>query len=403
MKRLLTDNKIKALKPKDKPYKTADGGGLYVYTTKAGAKSFRFDFKLNAKWGTVTFGIYPEITLADAREQHEQARTKIAKGLDPRQANEESELKPFSYYALEQIKVSKIEPRTALKKTQRLEKYLFNHLDKIPADKITTIDLLNLIKPVSDKHPETALRLASDCRQTFNYLIALQKISTNPAAMLSDLLPAKPEPVNMAHTTDAKQLAILLKAFDAYHGDFAVKQALRLMPLVILRPANIRFLKWGFIDFENKLITFPADTMKKKRVHKVPLSQQALEILEAMRPLTGSKEYVFIAGNRTKPLSENTLNKAIQYAKHPETAKPIGASVQTSHGFRHTISTALNEMRFDGDVIELQLAHLNRDRIARVYNKSELLAERAKMMQAWADYLDSLKNGAQIIPIKRGA
>ncbi|UQB43139.1 tyrosine-type recombinase/integrase [Thiomicrospira microaerophila] len=402
MKRQLTDAKVKTAKPKDTAYKLTDGGGLFLYVTKAGAKSFRYDCALNGKRATLTLGLYPETSLADARAKHESARALIAQGIDPR-INEVSKLEPFSFYALEQIKVSKIEPRTALKKTQRLEKYLFNHLDRIPADKITTIDLLNLIKPVSDKHPETALRLASDCRQTFNYLIALQKISTNPAAMLSDLLPAKPEPVNMAHTTDAKQLAILLKAFDAYHGDFAVKQALRLMPLVILRPANIRFLKWEFIDFENKLITFPADTMKKKRIHKVPLSQQALEILEAMRPVTGSKEHVFIAGNRTKPLSENTLNKAIQYAKHPQTAEPIGKGLQTSHGFRHTISTALNEMRFDGDAIELQLAHLNRDRIARVYNKSELLAERAKMMQAWADYLDSLKMGAQVIPIKRQA
>lgn len=261
---------------------------------------------------------------------------------------------------------------------------------------------LDLIKPVSQRAPETALRLASDCRQAFNYLIALQIVSTNPAAMLSELLPSKPEPVNMAHTTDPKELATMLRAFDAYHGSFTVRQALRLMPHVILRPANIRFLRWEFIDFESNVITFPAETMKKKRLHKVPLSKQALEIIEQMRHLTGSKEFVFL-GNKERPLSENTLNKAIQYAKNPETGEALGKGLQTSHGFRHLASTHLNEMRFDSDCIEIQLAHLNRDRIARVYNKSELLGERAKMMQAWSDYLDSLKNGADLIPIKRRA
>lgn len=403
MKRLLTDAKVKNLKPKDKGYKTADGGGLYVYTTKAGTRSFRYDFKLNGKWGTVTFGTYPELSLAGAREGHEQARAKIAKGIDPRKDNNENDrLKSFSDYAKENVNTAQNAERTAKKKLQRMEKYLFSHLDKKPVTEINTIELLNLIKPIAQGGKiETARRLANDCKRVFNDLLALQIIVQNPAAMLIDLLPAQPEPVNLAHTTNPKDFAVLLKAFDCYQGDFAVKQALSLAPLVFLRPHNIRFLKWEYIDFQSRLITIPAEQMKMSRPHKVPLSEQALAIINKMQPLTGSKELVFIAGNRDKALSENTLNLAIQRAKNPLTGKALGKGFSTSHGLRHTASTLLNEMGFNPDVIELQLAHLDKDRMRRTYNKAELMPERIKMMQSWADYLDGLKNGADVLPIKK--
>ena len=404
MKRLLTDNKIKALKPKDKPYKTADGGGLYVYTTKAGAKSFRFDFKLNDKWGTVTFGIYPEITLADAREQHEQARAKLAKGLDPRQANEENQLEPFSFYAIDATSRAELRPSTVEERLKRMQKYLFPILDKKPVTEITAIDILNICQPIADRgNRETARLLAGYCRQTFDLLLSLQLVSINPAESIRRLLPKKKTETHFAHVTDKADFAALLKAIDGYGGDFAVKQALRLSPLVFLRPHNIRFLKWEHINLADRLITIPSEHMKMNRPHKVPLSSQALAILEAMQPVTGKKELVFIAGNRDKELSENTLNQAIQRAKHPQTGEPLGKGFASSHGFRHTASTLLNELGFPADAVELQLAHLDKDRIRRTYNKAELMPEREKMMQAWADYLDGLKNGAQVIPIKRGA
>lgn len=405
MKRLLTDNKIKALKPKDKPYKTADGGGLYVYTTKAGAKSFRFDFKLNAKWGTVTFGIYPEITLADAREQHEQARAKLAKGLDPRQANEEeNQLKPFSFYAIDATSRAELRPSTVEERLKRMQKYLFPILDKKPVTDITAIDILNICQPIADRgNRETARLLAGYCRQTFDLLLSLQLVSINPAESIRRLLPKKKAETHFAHVENKADFATLLKAIDNYHGDFAVKQALRLAPLVFLRPHNIRFLKWEYVNVADRLITIPPEHMKMNRPHKVPLSTQALDILAAMRPLTGRKELVFIGGNRDKELSENTLNQAIARAKHPQTGEPLGKGFASSHGFRHSASTMLNELGFNPDAIEIQLAHLDKDRIRRTYNKAELMPEREKMMQAWADYLDSLKNDSKIIPIKRGA
>lgn len=405
MKRLLTDNKIKALKPKDKAYKTGDGGGLYVYTTKAGAKSFRYDFKLNDKWGTLTFGTYPETSLADARDQHEKARSLLAKGIDPRQAaNGETKLKPFSFYAIDATNRLELRPSTVEQRLERMEKYLFPILDKKLVTDITAIDILNIVQPISDRgNRETARLLSSYCRQTFDLLLSLQLTNNNPAESIRRLLPKKKTESHFAHVTDKADLTTLLKAIDSYGGDIAVKQALKLAPLVFLRPHNIRFLKWEYIDLDSKLITIPADQMKMSRPHKVPLSDQALNILEKMRPLTGHKELVFIAGNRDKELSENTLNKAIQRAKHPQTGEPLGKGFSTSHGLRHTASTLLNEMGFNSDAIELQLAHLDKDRIRRTYNKAELMPEREKMMQAWADYLDSLKAGAQVIPIKKGA
>ena len=407
MKRLLTDAKVKNLKPKDKAYKTADGGGLYVFTTKAGSKSFRYDFKLHSKYATLTFGTYPEISLAEAREQHEKARTALAKGIDPRTEKVENRLQPFSFYALETVKVMELKSITATKRISRMTKHLFPTLDRKPVQEITAIDLLNIIKPISETGKrETAKLLASYCRQTFDTLLSMQLINNNPAESVARLLP-KPKPAeNFPHLTDTKAFANLLNAIDGFEGDYSVKQALKLLPLVFLRPHNIRFLKWEYIDFTARLITIPADQMKMNREHKVPLSEQALAILADMKPLTGDREYVFLTNrglSTGKPMSENTVNVAITRLINPDTGKPFGRGVMTSHGFRHTTSTLLNEFGFNADAVELQLAHASQDRIRATYNKAELLPERTVMMQEWSNYLDSLKRGADVVPINRKA
>lgn len=406
MKRLLTDAKVRNLKPKDKAYKTADGGGLYVYTTKAGTRSFRYDFKLNDKWGTFTLGTYPEISLADAREQHEQARSLIAKGIDPRQPHDGRQLKTFSFYALEQMKTLDLRETTYKKRIGRMEKYLFPILDKKAVEEVTALDILNLLKPIAERgQRETAQRLAIYCRQTFDYLLGLQLVESNPAESVKRLLPKVKETTNFAHLTETSDLSLFLKAVDAHKGDYSVKRALQFMPLVFLRPHNVRFLKWEYIDFENRLITYPPELMKMNKEHKVPLSNQALEILKEMQRHTGRLKYVFLSersiNSNQNPMTENTLNVAITRLINPETAKPFGRGFLTSHGIRHTASTQLNELGFNPDVIELQMAHAPKDRIRAIYNKSELLPERIKMMQAWADYLDSLKSGADVIPINK--
>jgi len=397
MKRLLTDAKVKHLKQKDKAYKTADGGGLYVYTTKAGAKSFRYDFKLNERWGTLTFGTYPEISLADARDQHEQARSFLAKGIDPRKANNQSnQIKPFSFYALETMKTMELRESTEYKRLSRMKRHLFPILDKKPVTEITAIDLLNLLKPIAESGTrETAKLLATYCRQTFDTLLSMQLIQMNPAESISRLLPKPKQSKNFAHIKDPKEFSALLKSIDAYQGEIAIKKALQFAALAILRPHNIRFLKWAYVSLVDRLITIPAKQMKMDKPHKVPLSEQALAVLGSMKPITGWLDYVFLSsqGQKTgKPMSENTLNQAITRLKDPNTGKLLGRGVMTSHGFRHSSSTFLNEMRFSADAIELQLAHASADRIRATYNKAELMPERIKMMQHWADFLDNLKS-----------
>lgn len=405
MKRKLTDRTVKTLKQKDKNYRVADGGGLYVLVKSTGSKLWRYDCVISGSRVTLSFGEYPSVLLAQARELHEQARSDIARGVDPRVQNKAGAEAPFSFYARDTNRRLDLAESTLKKREQRQAKYLFPVLDKKPVSQITAIDVLNICQPIAEqgKH-ETAHLLATYCRQTFDTLLAMQLIDSNPAESVSRLLPKlkRSEEKQFAHVTDEKDFRVLLLGADSYQGDFAVFKALQLMPHVFLRPHNIRFMKWDYIDFEEGVITFPAEMMKMNRPHKVPMSEQVCSILLQMRDVTGGDELVFTtARGNGKPMSENTLNYAVRRLKHPETGKPLGKGFMTSHGYRHTASTLLNELRFDSDVIELQLAHLDKDRIRRTYNKAELLEERFKMMQAWSDYLDGLKANADVIPINR--
>lgn len=396
MKRLLTNAKIKNLKPKDKAYKVTDGGGLYVFVAKSGSRSFRYDAKLNGRRITVTLGKYPATTLAEARDGHLQAHLKVAKGIDPRETT--TDKKCFSYYALEEMNTLDLREATYKKRLGRMEKYLFPALDKKDVTEITALDILRLLKPIAERgNRETAHRLAIYCRQTFDYLLSLQLTDNNPAESVKRLLPKVKETTNFAHLTTSSDLSLFLRSIDSFSGDYSVKQALKFMALVFLRPHNIRFLKWEYVDFENKLITYPPDQMKMNKEHKVPLSKQVFTILNDMKNLTGRYEYVFLSAKSInldkKPISENTLNVAITRLTNPDTQQAFGRGFLTSHGIRHTASTRLNELGFKPDVIELQLAHASKDRIRATYNKAELLPERTAMMQEWANYLDELKNG----------
>lgn len=394
MKRSLTDAKVKNIKPKDKPFKVSDGGGLYVYVSKSGTKSFRYDASVNKKRFTITIGTYPSTSLLDARNKHDEDRLLIKKGIDPRNSLPES--KPFSYYAAEQMKTLKLQEGTYVKRLGRMRMYLFPALDKTPVKDITTLELLSLIKPIAESGKyDTAKRLSSYCSQTFDYMLTLQIITSNPAEGLKRLLPKGEESSNFAHITNLDDIRMFLRAMESQKGDYAVKMALQFQTLVFLRPYNVRFLKWEHIDLDKKLITIPAEDMKMKRSHKVPLSTQALAILKNMYRLTGSCKYVFLTSismnKDKKPMTENTLNVAITRLVDPRTNKMFGRGFLTSHGIRHTASTQLNELGFNSDAIELQLAHASKDRIRGVYNKAELLPQRTDMMQSWADYLDELK------------
>jgi len=400
----LTDTKVKTTKAKDKPYKLTDGRGMYLLVNPTGSKYWQYRFRINGKQGTYQIGTYPDITLKKARDELQLAREKVSQGINPvelkqeRKASTEREEHRFSYYYVEWLKKQNFAPSTLKDLKLRVKKNLTSFMDKKRVDEFSTLDLHKILQRITNRGArETALRVAGILKQVFNEILLLEIIDTNPATGLAELLP-KPDPKsaeNFSHIDNEADLKRLLIALGEVRPrqDYCVRMALKLMPMVFLRPGNIRFLRWKYVDFSKMQIKIPASEMKRSIEHMVPLSKQALAILQDVYELTGDDEYVFSTtrGNG-KPMSENTTTKAIQTVIDPDTGKPFGKDFMTSHGFRHTASTLLNEMGYDPDVIELQMAHMSRDRIRATYNKAQWMEKRIQMMQEWADYIDGLRN-----------
>jgi integrase len=378
-------------------------GGLYLLVRSTGGKSWKYDFRLGSTRGSYTIGTYPEISLKDARASHIQAREHVTKGIHPKEIKIQAKVKTdkntkrFSHYCWDWFNKQNQAETTRKKLKQQIENNLIAPLDKRRIDEFSTLDLLKILKPISERGSrESAIRLASVLRRVFNEALILGIIENNPAQGLNELLP-KPDPKlkgNFAHITSAEELKVILNGIDnpSPRQDYAVTMALKLMPLVFLRPWNIRHLRWEYIDFNNHVVELPPSEMKKNHSLTVPLSTQAEALLKEMQPLTGDKEYVFITGyGKDKPMSENTTTQALKRIVNPATGKAFGTGYMTSHGFRHSASTMLNEMGYSADAIELQLAHNHKDMIRAVYNKAKLIPERTMMMQEWANYLEKLK------------
>ncbi|RUO18049.1 tyrosine-type recombinase/integrase [Aliidiomarina haloalkalitolerans] len=399
----LTQAQIKNAKPKSKVYKLFDGGGLYLQVKPTGYKAFKYDYRIDGTRGTYVIGEYPLHSLKEARELHMEARKLVDKGIHPKSHRDELRIqdshnsKRFSQYAEEWVSKLNLAETTEKDLRQRIEKNLYPYMDKKPMGQFTTIEIFDILKKVSDRGAvETAVRLASVLKRIYDELLILRLIDTNPAAGVATLLPKRRKGVdqNFGNIQDEKELASLLHQIHNPRSrqDYAVTQALKLMPLVFLRPRNIRFLKWEYVDFEDKLIRIPASEMKSRKPHDVPLANQAIEILRDIQQLTGKKELVFVATKGiNKGLSENTTTKALQRLINPNTGEPFGSGYVTSHGFRHTASTHLRELGYESDIVELQLAHVKRDKVEAAYNKAKLMSRRREMMQAWADYLDDLR------------
>lgn len=369
----------------------------------SGYKCFKYDYRLNGSRNTYTIGEYPLFSLKEARERHLEAKRLVEKGIHPKSIKDTRKLqnaqtsKRFSHYADEWIKKQNLAAPTEKDLRQRISKNLTPYMDKKPMDNFTTIEILDILQKVSDRGAiETATRLAGVLKRIYDELLILRLIENNPATGVATLLPKRRKDIdkNFGNIQDETELASLLSQIHnpSKRQDYAVTQALKLMPLVFLRPRNIRFLKWAYIDFDNNIINLPASEMKSRRPHQVPLSTQAVTILEDMYHLTGDKELVFVTSRGiNKPLSENTTTIALQRLINPKTKKPFGSGYVTSHGFRHTASTHLRELGYESDIVELQLAHRKKDKVEAAYNKAKLLNRRKEMMQAWADYLDNLR------------
>jgi len=398
----LSELQVKNAKPKEKDYKLADGGGLYLLVTPTGGKLWRCDYRYNDKRRTLAFGSYPSITLAEARQRREDARKLLANGVDPgeikkaqKAAQVEAAANTFEAIARDWHENSKPDwsDNHAERLLKRLEQDVFPFIGNKPIADIKTPEIVEILKRVATRTLETSHRIKTAFYHIFHYAKLHGKIENNPAADLRKILPTV-KYTHMAAPTDPKEVTPLLRAIDGFEGSFIVKCALQLAPLVFVRPGELRKAEWSEFDLDAATWNIPAEKMKMRQPHLVPLSRQVVAILKELQLLTGHGRYLFPCHRSPlRCMSENTVNASLRRMGFDKTEI-------TGHGFRAMARTMLHEiLQFTPDAIEAQLAHAVPDRLGRAYNRTSHLAERKKMMQQWADYLDGLKAGAKVIQL----
>lgn len=391
----LTNTAIKNAKPGPKQRKLFDGGGLFLLVSPKGGKWWRFKYRFDGKEKLLSLGTYPEISLKEARERRENARRMVAQGIDPsaaRKAEKEQGQDTFGAVALEWLAKQKgvWVPSHTKRQARRLEQHVLPYLGNKPVAEVTPPTLLAVLRRIESKGIiETAHRVHQMCGQIFRYAVATGRAERDPSGDLRGALaPAKPD--NFATVTDPKDVAALLRAIDGYEGTWTTICALKLAPLVFVRPGELRHAEWSEIDLDASEWKIPAEKMKMRQAHIVPLSRQAVAVLQDLHPLTGSGRYIFPSvRSASRPMSNNTINAALRRMGYSK-------DQMTGHGFRSMASTILHEQGWPSDVIERQLAHAERNKVKAAYNHAEHLPERRKMMQGWSDYLDGLKTGAQV-------
>ena len=401
---MLTDAIIRNTKPKDKPFKLTDGAGLYLLINPTGSRLWRLRYHIGGLEKKLSIGPYPEVSLKEAREKAVEAKKAIRTGIDPSQAKKAQKASASGADSFETIArewFEKFSPGWAPGHAERvirlLERDVFPWIGNRPIKVISAPELLSVLRRVESRG---AVDTAHRCRQTagavFRYAIATGRAERDPVPDLRGAIPPAREG-HMAAMTDPKALGGLLPAIDAYEGGLIVRCALRLAPLVFVRPGELRRAEWKEIDFERGEWIIPGEKMKMREPHIVPLSRQAVEILREIQPFTGGSPYVFPSPtSMTRPISDMALLTALR-------RMGISKEEMTIHGFRSTASTLLNAQGWPADVIERQLAHVERNKVRAAYNRHDYLPERRKMMQAWANYLDELKAGGEVIPFRKMA
>jgi len=397
----LTDTTVRNAKPEAKPVRLFDEKGLYLEVAPSGGKWWRLKYRFGGKEKRISLGVYPEVALKDARQRRDEARKLVAAGVDPGEnrkaqklASSDKAANSFEVVAREWF--AKYEPNwTAGHSTKimaRLERDVFPWIGSRAIAELKASELLACLRRVEDRGAlETAHRALQNCGQVMRYAIATGRADRDIATDLRGALPPV-KPTHHASITDPKKIAELLRAIDAYEGTFITKCALRLAPLLFVRPGELRNAEWTEFNLDNAEWNIPAERMKMREPHLVPLCTQAVAILAELHSLTGSSQYVF-PGARTngRPMSDNAILAALRrmgYAKDE----------MSGHGFRAMARTILDEiLGVRPDFIEHQLAHAVRDPNGRAYNRTAHLAERRKMMQLWANYLDRIKAGAEVI------
>jgi len=403
----LTDAKIKAAKLENgkKVQKLADSGGLYLLINKSG-KYWRLKYRYGGKEKTLSIGTYPEIKLKKAREARDSAKKLLKKHIDPNQAKQNAKQKQFEKakadtfesVAMEWLEKHKVKwVESTYKGHQvRLAKHILPWLGSLPIQDIKPFDVLSVCLKIEKKgHAELARRVLNICSQVFRYGVASCRVESDPTRDLKGAL-APTVTKNRARLTDPKEVGALMRAIQGFNGTHVVACALQLSPYVFLRPGELRKLEWRFVDFEAAQIVIPSEYMKMKQKHIVPLAKQAVAILKDVQALTGQGKYVFPSiRNPSRPMSENTINVSLQRLGYDT------SNQHCAHGFRGTASTLLNELGFNADYVESQLAHKVGNDVRGAYNHAQYLEQRKAMMQQWADYLDGLRDGATVVPIHR--
>jgi len=399
----LTDTAVKNAAPKEKQYTLYDSEGLFLLVMPNGSKLWRWKFRVGGVERRTSLGVYPKVSLRAARLERDRLQAELKRGVDP--AIEKQAIKAVERAAGETFQLIAEEwhkkfrhtwaDNTAKTVIERLQKDIFPYIGARPIREIAPPELLAVIRRIESRGAvETARRDLQKCGEIFRYALATGRAERDIAADLRGAI-APPKKRHFASIHEPKDIGELLRAIDGYQGSPVTRCALQLAPLTFVRPGELRHAEWTEIDLEAGEWRIPAARMKMREKHIVPLSRQALDVLRELHPLTGAGLYVFPgARSASRPMSENAVLAALRRMGYKK-------GEMTGHGFRSMASTILHEQGWLSDVVERQLAHGDRNKVRASYNFAQHLPERRRMMQAWADYLDGLREGGKVVPLAR--
>jgi integrase len=398
---MLKDVAVRSAKPSAKPRKLSDGGGLYILIQPTGSKLWRLAYRFAGMQKTLALGAYPAVSLEEARRRRDEAKKLLARSIDPsvqRKADKHAG-KDNSFRAVAKEVITKLEregrAQATLDKTRWLLSFAYPAFGDRPVAEITARDLLALLQEIEGRDRyETARRLRSTCGRVFRHAVATGRAERDPSMDLRGAL-TTPQITHRPAIVDPSGIGALLRAIDGFDGQPTTRAALRLLAYVFVRPGELRHAEWKEFDLDAAVWSIPAEKMKMRLPHRVPLARQSLAILRELQAITGNGHRLFPSVHTlARPISENTLNAALRRLGY-------GSEEICAHGFRTMASTRLNEMgRWNADAIERQLAHQEANAVRRAYTHgAEYWTERVQMMQAWADYLDGLKEGGKVVSL----
>jgi integrase len=396
----LKDVAVRKAKSSGKPRKLSDGGGLHILIQPTGGKLWRLAYRFAGKQKTLALGVYPAVSLEEARRRRDDAKKLLARSVDPsvqRKADKQVG-KDSSFRAVAEELIAKLEregrAQATLSKKHWLLNFAYPAFGHRPVAEITARELLALLREIEGRGLyETARRLRSTCGMVFRYAVATGRVERDPSMDLRGA-PTTPKVTHRPTIVDPSGIGALMRAIDGFDGQPTTRAALQLLAHVFVRPGELRHAEWKEFDLDAAVWSIPVEKMKMRRPHRVPLARQPLAMLQELQTITGNGRWLFPSVRTfARPISENTLNAALRRLGY-------GSEEMCTHGFRGMASTRLNEMgRWNPDAIERQLAHQEANAVSRAYTHGEYWTDRVQMMQAWADYLDGLKQGGKVVPL----